>query len=90
MKSQILHHEVRENNQGMETGHWFFHTGHWCICAQAYKDSDGNWCCEIYSEQANKKSTKTKFKSLAELKKLLASYFELEIVRGKMPKIEDL
>ena len=90
VKSQIVHHEVRENQKGMETGHWFFHTGQWCICAQAYKDSEGNWCCELYLEQANKKFKNSTYKTLKEIKSLIASYYEIDVVRGKLPKIDDL
>jgi hypothetical protein len=90
MKSQILHHEVRVNTRCMETGHWFFHTGQWCICAQAYKDSEGDWCTDFYLEQANKIFKNSKCKTLKEIKSLIAAYYELEVVRGKLPKIEIL
>jgi hypothetical protein len=88
--NEILHHEVRENNQGLTPGHWFFHTGQWCLCAQAYKTANGLWTAEIQLASKGKDFSKVEFKTLTELKQQLSRYYGTDIIRGKLPKALDL
>lgn len=88
--NEILHHEVRENNQELTPGHWFFHTGQWCICAQAYKKTNGLWVVEIQLPTKGKDFENAEFKTLNELKQYLSKYYATKIVRGKLPRVLDL
>jgi len=88
--NEILHHEVRENNQLLTAGHWFFHTGQWCICAQAYKTVNGLWTAEIQLASKVKVFSHVEFKTLTELKQQLSRYYGTDIIRGKLPKALDL
>lgn len=40
--SEILYVHVKRRGR-LELGHWFFHTGQWCVCGEAYKRSDDKW-----------------------------------------------
>ncbi len=88
--NEILHHEVRENNQELTPGHWFFHTEQWCMCAQAYKKKNGLWTAEIQLASKGKDFGNAEFKTLTELKQQLSKYYARKIIRGKLPRQLDL
>lgn len=46
--AEILYCHVLRSNQKLESGHWFFHTGQWALCASAERNSDRYWRATVY------------------------------------------
>jgi hypothetical protein len=47
MKNDILYCHATRQTRKIGAGHWFFHTGQWAHCAQAWKAKDGHWHVRI-------------------------------------------
>jgi hypothetical protein len=91
----ILHCEVRNDNQTLEPGHWFFDEGNWAVCAEAGKTDAGKWNLFIRIDVAGKApcTSPMQFTTLREAKSYLGEYFNTSVVRvraSQMPKPDEL
>lgn len=76
--NEIWYCHVKEGDStGLETGHWFFDTGQWAVCASASEDADGRWSVDLYFEVAGKPSPTglPELKSIEAVQKFIAGYF---------------
>jgi hypothetical protein len=94
-KPTIYHCEVRSDTQGLERGHWFFHTGQWALCGEVGRCDDGLWRLQVYFEKAGKSlpSTIPSFTTLRESVRWLEDYFDASVQRvraSQMPRPDDL
>lgn len=89
--NQIIYCEVRKNNKQLTPGHWFFHTGQWALCAEAIKSTNGKWEVIIhfspYGKSLPEKNTHPSLKAAIDF---IATYFDTQVVRGALPKVDDL
>ena len=69
-------HAVQDTDR-ISAGYWFFHTGQWAQCAQAYPTRDGGWGLYVDFEVAGRPLSQRdrRFASLEDCKAFVADYF---------------
>jgi hypothetical protein len=75
---QILYCHAATDTGAVSAGDWFFHTGQWAQCAQAWPTGDGGWDLCVDFEVADKPLPEREwhFASLEDCKAFVADYFE--------------
>jgi hypothetical protein len=91
---KILYCHATRRTRTVDPGHWFFHTGRWAQCAQAWKAKDGQWHVRVdYAPFGKDLPEEVAFPSIEEVKQFVAEYFEVPVITVKpsdMPAPEDL
>jgi hypothetical protein len=91
---EILYCHATRQTRKVGPGHWFFHTGQWAQCAEAWNAKDGHWHVRISFTPVSKKLPEdVAFGSIEEVQRFVSEYFGTRVIKVKpsdFPDPEDL
>jgi hypothetical protein len=92
---ELLFCQAKKQTKTVGPGNWFFHTGSWMTCGEAYQDQRGRWGLNIAYAPLGKElpASIEAFGSLDEALAFMSEFFEVPVRRvrpSQLPKPEDL
>jgi hypothetical protein len=89
---EILYCHAKRATRKVGPGHWFFHTGQWAQCAQAWKTKKGYWQVQVSFAPFGKKVPEhaPTFASIEEVQQFVGEYFRATVIEVRPDEFPDV